>query len=207
MYTKSSASNGRVIGPSSVAQAPQVADREPGRERVGLVDDVLRPPGDPRRSGQLRHDRRVRADLRFAEQATGPGRAQDSLVDEVLADGQLAAGMEDRHPGAGPGAARGAVEDAGERRRPRPVQRSAAHDHRVLGMGARNGGRAGELDDADPRQLGHLGMGDGNLLARGGLHHLAQPNEVPALVRGQPEPERRRLDQRVEHPAPRHVHA
>ena len=45
-------------------------------------------------------------------------------------------------------------------------------------------------------------MRDGKLLARGRLDHLADADDVAALVRREREPERRRLGQHVEHPAP-----
>ena len=60
---------------------------------------------------------------RLLEQAPGEGRAQDALVDERLAQGQLSLGVQDGHLGAGAGAARRTVDRARPRGGPVPVQR------------------------------------------------------------------------------------
>ena len=48
-------------------------------------------------------------------------------------------------------------------------------------------------------------MNDGELLVRGGLDHLRDPDDVAALVRGEPQPERLGRCDDVEHPAVRDV--
>ena len=63
------------------------------------------------------------------------------------------------------------------------------------------GGR-GQLDDADAADLRVVGVRHRDLLAGGGLDHLAQPHDVAALVGRQLQAQRRRLDDGVEHPAP-----
>src|SRR5699024_8813783 len=81
--------------------------------RVRRIEHVLGGAGDPGPAGHGGDDGLVLADAGGADQAAHEARADEGLVDEVGLEGELAAGVQLRHAGAGPGAAGGAVEPAG----------------------------------------------------------------------------------------------
>src|SRR5690606_15203066 len=81
------------------------------------VEVVLGRAGDPGAAGDRRDDGgepgAVRPHLGLLDGPADEPGADEALVDEVGAEGQLTAGMELGDPGAGAGAARGTVEPAG----------------------------------------------------------------------------------------------
>jgi urease subunit alpha len=177
----------RLTGEVSLGgRLPDVADGEAVGERVGRVDDVRREAGDPGRSGERGHDRGIWADRRLLYKPAGEDRAQDALVAEVLVQPEPALRMEDRHSGARAGAARRTVDRTGPRRRFVPVQLAGRHRHDVPHRVGRIVGRPRQLADRDPAEARLIRMADRQLFGRRGLDHLGDPDDIAALVRGQP---------------------
>ena len=163
-------------------------------------------PGDPRLTGDRRDD------ARRARRSASPRRARPVKTVPRIPSwrksspiAEPAAGVERRHPGGRPRPARRPVDRAGPGRRPLPVERPRRDRDDVPHRVRRVVGRPGQLADRDPGEPRLLRMDDRQLIGRGGLDHLGDPDDVGALVGGEPKPERLRRGDDVEHPAVRDV--
>mmetsp|Transcript_23495 Transcript_23495/g.80247 ORF Transcript_23495/g.80247 Transcript_23495/m.80247 type:complete len:320 (+) Transcript_23495:34-993(+) len=157
------------------AQSPaHVAEPEAFWERVARIEEDLcelrhvRAPLDARDHG------RKAADLGLREEAARERRAEDALVDERLAQGQVAARVPHGHDGARARAARRAVEHGPPRRRPRPVEVVVAHDDCIPAVDAWRLRLVCEYEDVAAVVV-HRRVFHGVLLARRHLDHLAEP--------------------------------
>src|SRR5581483_2907001 len=167
---------------------PDVGDGEAFGEGVFGIEDVLREAGDPRLSGERRHDRRVRSDARFFEQAAGEDRIENATMLEVFVQCELAAGVQRRHFRAGAGAARGAIQDAAAVLR--------RDDDCVLVP-------VGNLGDGGAADRRILGMHHRQLLARCREDFRRDAHDLASLVGLDLQSKRRRIGDDVEHAAPR----
>src|SRR5580704_10889511 len=111
--TTSKCSLGDEAGPSlptsvglSGTAAPYVGDRKALREGVVWVEHIAGVTGNPRTSRDRRHDSGTAHHVRLGHQPPRKNGPEHSFVAKVHAQWQLPAGMEDRHAGAGGGAAR-----------------------------------------------------------------------------------------------------
>src|SRR5262245_1989031 len=87
------ARDGSNRGPSNAA--PDVADREPLGERILGVDHVVGESRNPRPAANGRNYGAVGADLGFADQPASKCRPENTFVDEVLSERELALGVQD----------------------------------------------------------------------------------------------------------------
>ncbi|GHI25840.1 hypothetical protein Shyd_72110 [Streptomyces hydrogenans] len=106
----------------------------------------------------------------LGDQSPGELGPDEGLVDEVGVQGELSAGVQLGHPGAGAGAARGAVEPAG------------VDGHGVPGAGGVGAG-GGEVDVLDARDGRVLGV-DGPVVARVDRVHDREPRGDQFLLVG-----------------------
>ena len=118
---------------------------------------------------------------------------------EVLVQGELAAGVQRRHLGAGPGAAGRAVERARPGLRPLPVELAGRHDGGVLLGRPFPCRRSREHSDGDAFDLRVVRVRHGKLLARRRLDHLSHPGHLPRPLRNDLEPVPRGVGDHVEH--------
>src|SRR6185295_18356743 len=98
-------------------------------------------------------------------------------------------------------ATRGAVEDARPGVRALPVEVAGGNDDRVAHVVVGAVRRAAQLRRAEAVDVRVFGVGDGQLLARGGLDHLADADNVAAFVGCEPQTKALGRGDDVEHAA------
>ena len=176
-----------------IPSRPDVADGEAIGERVALVEHVFGEPRDPRPAGERWHHGGSPAHLGLLDEPADEPGAEDPLVNEVLVQAELALRMQRSHRGAGAGPARGAVDRADPGLRAAPVQRAGRDDHAVAPGRSPVPGRTPELRDRDALDPRVLGVDGGELFARSGLDHLADPDDGSPFLWLQTQAEPRRL--------------
>ena len=117
--------------------------------------------------------------------------AHDRLVHKLVAQAELAAGVQHRHHCARARAARRAVDHARPRLRLPPLELSVGHDHDVTCPESAVGGAlewSSEAKDVGPRVV-EFGVLYGMLLARRHLDHLAKSHDLAPVRRLKAQPD------------------
>src|SRR5262249_42730855 len=125
---------------------PGVAEEIALWEGVGRVDEHLRDAGDPSAATDRRNDRGPVADCRLRDDAAVERRSDHGGMQHRVADAEVAARVQRRHPCGEAGAGRAAIEP------------TWSDDDSILRDAADAPPRLGDLDDAHTCDLGVLRM-------------------------------------------------
>src|SRR3990170_7246209 len=195
-----------ILSPGRRSSGPDVSEREPFWEGVGLVEQVLGGPGEPGLTAEGGYYRRKVTYGRLLDQPADEPGAEDPLVHEIRVHAEFTLRVQDRHGGTRPGPAGGAVDRARPSLGAAPVERSGRDDDGVLPAGLQIASGLPQLGDRDALDRRVLGMRDGELFAGRGLDHLSDAGDAAPFLRSYTHPDLPRVRDDVEHAAPGDVH-